>query len=105
MKLKTRTFSYTDKLSSTYTYYDDVEGVMQFHGLWKLQNSGVIKECFIYYNHVLHGESVWFDDDGVIRDHRFYINHTFHPGKILSEEEKLLFKIEHPDFKFLTDFD
>ncbi len=113
-----------------YTYYIDINERIVKHGEFKrwFQNGQPWEHCFyvngryhgeykswyysgqlrtrcFYVDGKLHGEyNIWYEV-GRRMEHQFFIyDKKFPASKFKSEEEKLLFRIQHPDFRFIEDF-
>ncbi len=112
-----------------YTYYLDSNGNQVLHGkhtFW-YTSGHLLQHCF-YVNGKLHGEFKSWYDNGQLRTHCFYVDGYLHgeckswrsTGELChhcfyvdgeeipvvdfkSEEEQLLFQIQHPDFRFIED--
>ncbi len=75
----------------------------KLHGEYKYwyENGQLGIHCF-HFDGVRHGERKSWRENGLIQSHHFFIHGTLIPVvEFKSEEEKLLFRIQHPDFRFI----
>ncbi len=97
------------------TYYVDSNGNQVLHGkhtAWytsgrlysgQLYSGQLYIRCF-FVNGNRHGECKYWHENGRLWDHCFYVNSNPFPFmELRTEEEKTLFLIEHPDFRFIEE--
>ncbi len=94
---------YKEISQEDYTYYLGSDGNRVLHGEHKFwySTSRLLSHCF-WVNGARHGEYKFWFPNGELGTHCFYIHDKEIPVvDFKSDEEKLLFCLEHPDFRFI----
>ncbi len=98
MELHTRKDTFCE-----YTYYLESDGRKVYHGEYKYwYRDGQIWEHTFLINGKRHGEYRRWRLDGHLLDCIFFIHDILIPElNFNSPEEKFLFQLEHPEFRFI----